>query len=194
MLQRITGPLALTAVLAATPLAWAQGGFLGGMSGSGAKPAPAPEVEPPPEPAPMPAPPPPAASPPVASPPAATPPIKPDGSTGFVGSWRGVYTCAQGKTGVDIDITPPSGGTIGGIIHFYAMRGNPGVPSGSFSVSGAAPQPGDRYLSLYPEAWIERPPGYVMVGVDLEVTTDGKAMGGRITGAPGCTSVILSRL
>lgn len=119
--------------------------------------------------------------------------MKPDKSNPFVGSWRGVYTCAQGKTGVDIDITPPSGGTINGVIHFYALADNPGVPDGSYSVSGAAPMPGDYRLALYPETWIQKPPGYVMVGVDLEVTADALAMGGSLIGAPGCTTVILGR-
>ncbi len=170
----------------ASPPAQAQSSFLGGMSGKPAQnPPPAAEPEPAPAPAPDPTP--------AAPAPAPFKPSAPAAATGFSGSWTGTYTCAQGLTGIDIMFDAPANGEITAVFSFYAVASNPGVPSGRFRVVGTAPGPGDRQLTLFPDAWIQRPTGYAMVGVDLQLTPDGKAMRGKLSGAPGCTTALLGR-
>ncbi|WP_133251501.1 hypothetical protein [Zavarzinia aquatilis] len=196
--------------------ALAQGSFLGGLTGKTAPASPAPEAPPaetPPAPAddsssslrPSRPQTPTAPTSPSATAPAPTSPgkgIAPSPSPapaptvdarGFAGVWSGTYTCAQGLTGVTFTFDAPAGGEISAVVAFYPVASNPGVPSGRFRVTGTAPAPGDRALIFYPDGWIERPPGYVMVGFELQLSSDDMALRATLSGAPGCTTALLGR-
>lgn len=192
-------------------------GLLGGLSGKGAPAAPAPAAPPVPEAPPA------AESPPVEPPADASssslrrpqPPTAPTGPSptapapapepveppsvaagsahGFAGAWTGTYTCAQGLTGVSFAFEPPEGGEISAVVSFYAVPSNPGVPSGSFRVRGNQPGPKDQSLTMFPDGWIKRPPGYVMVGFDLQLSGDDMALRATLSGAAGCTTALLGR-
>lgn len=84
----------------------------------------------------------------------------------LVGSWTGEYTCLQGGTGLKLTIAPGEAGTVHVVFAFFPLPDNPGAKQGSFESVGA--YDGDRLL-LKQQKWIERPPNYVMV--DLEVTS-----------------------
>lgn len=199
--------------------ALAQGSFLGGLTGKTAPSTPAPEAPPPEPPAAespsspggdassslRPSRPPTPAAP---TSPSATAPTSPGKGVapspapapaptvdahGFAGVWSGTYTCAQGLTGVTFTFDAPSGGEISAVVAFYPVASNPDVPSGRFRVTGTAPAPGDRALIFYPDGWIERPPGYVMVGFELQLSGDDMALRAKLSGAPGCTTALLGR-
>lgn len=184
---------------------WAQGSFLGGLTG---KAAPAPQA-PSPE-VPDPVSPPTEEStapdggtsslrpgrPPTPAAPTSPAPAEaaPEGAAhGFAGIWSGTYTCAQGLTGVTFAFDPPSGGEISAVVSFFPVEANPGVPAGRFRVTGPAPAPGDRAMVFYPDGWIEKPPGYVMVGFELRLSADDMALRAKLSGAPGCTTALLGR-
>lgn len=154
--------------------ALAQGSLLGGLagkSGKGPTEAPAPEPVPVPTPAPVPAP----------------------AKGSFTGVWQGTYTCAQGVTGLTLTFAAPAGGEVTAEVSFYAVASNPGVPSGRFTVVGSQPAPGDRKLEMFPLGWIERPPGYAMIGFDLELSADELALRASLNGAPDCTKALMAR-
>ncbi len=188
---------------------WAQGSFLGGLTG---KTAPAPQAPAPQAPAPeapdapaatdggssslRPSRPPTPAAPTSPVPGASPAPAEaaPEGAAhGFAGVWSGTYTCAQGLTGVTFAFDPPSGGEISAVVSFFPVESNPGVASGRFRVTGPAPGPGDRAMVFYPDGWIEKPPGYVMVGFELRLSADDMALRAKLSGAPGCTTALLGR-
>jgi hypothetical protein len=79
--------------------------------------------------------------------------------------WQGTYTCAQGRTGVNLTLDETCDGskcTVAAIFEFGAVKENPGVPHGSFRLTGESD---GKHYTLRPDAWIEQPPGWMMVGV-----------------------------
>jgi hypothetical protein len=78
----------------------------------------------------------------------------------FVGAWKGAYGCAQGVTGLTLTIEPPADGVVSATYEFYAVPENPGVPTGSFRMTGTYDA---GKLSLQGSEWIDQPPGYLMV-------------------------------
>jgi hypothetical protein len=78
----------------------------------------------------------------------------------YVGAWKGAYGCAQGVTGLTLTIDAAGDGQVGATYEFYAVPENPGVPSGSFRMTGT--YDGGK-LALQGSEWIEQPPGYLMV-------------------------------
>jgi len=93
--------------------------------------------------------------------------------------WQGTYTCAQGLTGVNLTIDERCVNkkcSVTAIFEFGAIKENPGLPHGSFRMTGESD--GTHY-ALRPDAWIEQPPGWFMVGVtatrdDAHHTMDGR--------------------
>lgn len=86
--------------------------------------------------------------------------------TALVGTWEGEYTCGQGETGLKLTIKDPAGDTLPATFEFFPLPENPSAKAGSYSMRGS--RTGDR-LVFRQEEWIDQPPGYVMV--DLEVTS-----------------------
>ena len=80
-----------------------------------------------------------------------------------VGVWTGTYTCNQGLSGVRLTITGAGGDTVRATAEFYAVPSNPGVPDGSYVLTGNYSASGG--LVLIPDYWINQPAGYEMVGL-----------------------------
>ena len=111
-------------------------------------------------------------------------------SRDVTGRWKGTYTCGQGLTGFDLDIADEGGGAVSAVFRFGPVESNPGVPNGSYSMTGRL-EP--RSLTLTPKAWIERPSGYVMVGLVAELPgADPDVLAGTVTNA-ACTTFRVSR-
>ncbi|WP_154814068.1 hypothetical protein [Actinophytocola xinjiangensis] len=97
-------------------------------------------------------------------------PDEPDGGGdlgALVGTWEGAYTCAQGETGAKLAIEAVDESTLKMTFEFFPLPENPDAKSGSYVLLGA--YSGSR-LVFTQEEWIEQPPNYVMV--DLEVTSE----------------------
>ena len=119
--------------------------------------------------------------------PAASPGLDPGSLTG---TWTGSYTCGQGKTGLRLVIEAAPDGTLIARFVFYAVPGNPGVPSGSFTMAGTYSAAG---LELTPDYWISQPPEYPMMGLNAGPPVKGDTI---LTGAipyPGCTTFTVTR-
>ncbi len=119
--------------------------------------------------------------------PAASPGLDPGRLTG---TWTGSYTCGQGKTGLRLVIDAAPGGTLIARFDFYAIRGNPGVPSGSFMMAGTYSARG---LELTPDYWIIQPPDYPMVGLHAGPPSKGDTILNGDVPNPGCTMFTVTR-
>ncbi|MEU6646258.1 hypothetical protein ABZ863_27445 [Saccharomonospora sp. NPDC046836] len=131
--------------------------------------------------------PPPSAERPVSST-SAVPSADPDPGTGgtidiaaLPGTWRGSYTCAQGATGLELEISEPDGDTVPAIFRFFPVDGGAPTPSGSFSTRGSE---ANGQFVFRQEAWIEQPEGYVMVDLGV-ASVENSTMTGRV-GGPSC--------
>jgi hypothetical protein len=116
---------------------------------------------------------------------------------GVLGTWKGTYTCAQGLTGLTLDIIQAQGndGSLHADFDFYAVAANPGVPSGSGTQHGTYLA---GHLTLTWQAFTTQPAGYV--GVDLNGSLGGsgatQTLSGTVTGVSGgsaCTTFALTR-
>jgi len=108
----------------------------------------------------------------------------------LTGTWTGTYLCPQGRTGLRLVLRAASNGALAATFDFYPVDGNPGVPSGSFTLTGSYSAQGFR---LRPGHWISKPPDYLMVS--LTGPAPGKndtTLTGAVTG-PGCTTFSVSR-
>jgi hypothetical protein len=106
------------------------------------------------------------------------------------GQWKGTYTCGQGLTGFNLDISDEGGGAVSAVFSFGPVESNPGVPNGSYSMTGRRDP---RSLTLTPNAWIEKPPGYVMVGLVAELQgKDPDVLSGTVTNS-ACTTFRVTR-
>jgi len=107
------------------------------------------------------------------------------------GSWHGTYVCAQGVTGLTLAITPSGPDSVTAVFSFYAVPGNPAVPSGEFTMSGRLGSRTGR-LALTPQEWKVRPPLYLSVGLDGVHDQRSGEYRGRVYG-PGCAGFRLRR-
>jgi hypothetical protein len=78
------------------------------------------------------------------------------------GDWEGTYGCSQGLTGLDLRVEATSSGKLTAFFDFYPVIANPGVPSGSFAMSGTYDADG---VTLSPGKWLVEPSGYETVGI-----------------------------
>ena len=111
-------------------------------------------------------------------------------AAGLAGTWTGTYVCSQGETGLRLAIQQASGGALTATFNFYAVPANPGVPSGSFTMTGTYSKTGMRLTHGH---WIRQPAGYEMV--DLSAPPPGNG-GDRLSGTvttSGCTTFALTR-
>ena len=117
-------------------------------------------------------------------------PAPPDDAASLTGTWAGTYVCSQGETGMTLSIVD-SAGDLEAIMEFYEVDGNPGVPSGAFAMEGTST---DGAVSLDGTEWIDQPDGYVMGGIEAEVTGSGavQQLAGTVD-SEGCTTFTLDR-
>src|SRR5262249_7642096 len=108
----------------------------------------------------------------------------------LTGTWTGSYTCGQGKTGLRLVIHPAPDGTLTATFDFYAVPGNPGIPSGSFTMTGTYSAAG---LDLMPDYWISQPPGYSMVGLNAGPPAKADTTLNGSVSYPGCTTFTVTR-
>jgi eukaryotic-like serine/threonine-protein kinase len=102
---------------------------------------------------------------------------------GLAGTWTGTYVCSQGKTGLRLAIQAAAGGTLTATFNFYAVPANPGVRSGSFTMTGTDSHAG---VNLTHGHWISEPAGYMMVDLSAPPASNGGAvLSGTVT-TPGC--------
>jgi hypothetical protein len=109
----------------------------------------------------------------------------------LTGTWTGSYTCAQGKTGLRLVIHAAPDGTLTATFDFYAVPGNPGVPSGSFTMTGT--YSAAMGLDLTPGHWISQPPGYSMVSLNAGPPAKGDIILNGNVSDPGCTTFTVTR-
>ncbi|MFI7705845.1 serine/threonine-protein kinase [Nonomuraea sp. NPDC049480] len=106
------------------------------------------------------------------------------------GRWTGTYQCSQGKTALELTITETSSGKLDAVFAFEADPSNPGVPSGSYAMSGRLD---GGILVLKGERWIDRPGQYIMVDIRATLTEDRpSAIEGTILGQ-GCSTFAVER-
>jgi hypothetical protein len=108
------------------------------------------------------------------------------------GAWVGRYTCAQGLTALDLTIEQPTPGRLRAQFHFSAVPSNPEVPEGCFLMTGRFD--GRDHVVLEPSARVDRPAGFVMVGLDGTLTAGASVLTGNVTQVPVCTTFTLSRV
>jgi hypothetical protein len=119
--------------------------------------------------------------------------LRADSAVSPLGDWHGSYTCVQGLTALDLSITATDISHVRALFHFNATPSNPKVPEGCFAMLGTF-EPGSRHIRLAPDAWILRPTGYIMVGLDGHLNSAGTKLTGRVTEAAGCTNFELQRV
>jgi hypothetical protein len=107
----------------------------------------------------------------------------------IAGVWTGTYTCNQGLTDLRLTINDSGGGALTATFDFSADPSNPGVPSGSFAMTGTYSASG---LVLNQDYWINEPDGYSMVNLTAPPPT-GNTIQGTVQGPGGCTSFSVSR-
>jgi eukaryotic-like serine/threonine-protein kinase len=111
-------------------------------------------------------------------------------SSGLAGTWTGTYVCSQGQTGLRLAIQTAAGGTLTATFNFYAVPANPGVPSGSFTMTGTSSRAG---VHLTHGHWIKEPAGYMMIDLSAPPASDGGAvLSGTVT-TPGCTTFTVKK-
>jgi hypothetical protein len=108
------------------------------------------------------------------------------------GDWEGTYVCSQGLTGLDLRVEASSSGKLTAFFDFYPVISNPGVPSGSYAMSGSYDALG---VTLSPGKWLVEPGGYNTVG--LSGATPGAKGVNTFSGSvsvSGCKTFLLHRL
>lgn len=107
--------------------------------------------------------------------------------------WSGAYHCAQGLTAVTLTLDVTGAGDATAIFAFGPLEENPSLPRGSYRMRGRLfPRGSSLQLRLDPDAWIDQPAGYMMVGLDVTVDTTRRYLDGRITDER-CGQVTLRR-
>lgn len=106
------------------------------------------------------------------------------------GTWIGTYQCAQGSTALELDISGSEDAIVARFA-FSADASNPGVPSGSFMMTGRFDAK-TATLTLVQQRWVNQPPGYIMVDMVGQIAATDRIYRGRIT-TEGCEGFLLKR-
>lgn len=126
----------------------------------------------------------------LATQPAPAPPSAGLSPAALTGTWTGSYVCSQGETGLSLDIDAAPGGALTATFNFYALPDNPGVPSGSFTMTGTYSAAG---VNLTPGQWISQPAGWEMVDLSSgPPVQNGTVLAGSVT-TPGCSTFTVTR-
>ncbi len=95
--------------------------------------------------------------------------------------WTGRYECAQGVTAVQLTLDVEPDGRARAIFDFGPLADNPTVPNGSFRLRGTTkPTDATITVALQPDEWIDRPPDYVMVGMEGQIDKTRRKLRGRM--------------
>ncbi len=117
----------------------------------------------------------------------------PADATGISGVYQGRYLCSQGITGLTLTLKGTPEGNVEATFDFYAVPENPGVPSGSYLMTGIFFS--DASLHLDPVRWIRQPPGYVMVPMRGKITEEeGRLVYKGTIPEPGCGAFYVVRV
>jgi hypothetical protein len=108
------------------------------------------------------------------------------------GAFKGRYTCGAGLAGLTVTITSDNRGRLRALLRFYDLPQNPGVPSGTYRLTGRLVST-SRQVTLIPQRWVVQPPGYTMTGIAGVLSRDGRTIAGRLTGDPACGAITLTR-
>ena len=81
--------------------------------------------------------------------------------------WNGFYACAQGASAMKLTVIDDDPTRITAVFAFGPTPGNPGVPRGAFTLRGIRR---GAEVELAPDAWLEQPDGYEMVGLNGRIT------------------------
>jgi len=112
---------------------------------------------------------------------------------GLTGTWKGQYVCGQGEAAAEVVISDVSDtGNVRGTFHFFPIQGRKNVADGEFAVIGSV-NPDLAVLNIQPGGWIRQPQGYFPIGFQAPYTPSATAMDGRLTNAPGCTTITLRK-
>jgi hypothetical protein len=108
--------------------------------------------------------------------------------------WLGRYLCAQGATGMHLTVDATEHATAIARFEFFPLDENPGVPPGSYKLTGivSADATGALSIDLTPEAWINQPTGYLMVGIVGSTDPARQTLKGKMD-HPTCTTFEATR-
>src|SRR5208282_1501867 len=96
------------------------------------------------------------------------------------GTWRGTYSCGQGKTAAELVISDVNDqGELHGTFHFFNLPNQRNVSPGEYTVSATYQASGNSF-SFTPVKWVLASPGYSMVGFNVSPESENKLIG-RIT-------------
>lgn len=110
----------------------------------------------------------------------------------YAGTWQGAYGCNQGVTGLTLTIEASVAGELSAIYEFYAVPENPGVPSGSYRMTGTYDA---GQILLQGEEWIDQPSNYLMVDYESnpDLGIDPNKLFGTVLGQ-GCTLFVMEKV
>ena len=108
----------------------------------------------------------------------------------MVGTWAGSYTCAQGLTGISLQVAPVKDSTVSVLEDFYPVPANPAVPEGSVRFRGTL---SGSTVRLTPISWVVHPAGYFLTPLAGALpSNNGSAFSGTVIGT-GCTTFSVRR-
>jgi WD40 repeat protein len=114
------------------------------------------------------------------------------GASMLAGTWNGTYYCPQGETGLRLVIQVGPGEELSATFTAYPLPSNPGVPAARFAMTGFY---SGRGIVLMPAYWINRPQGYIMVGLTGELAARGPhKITGEVAAPAGCTTFSVQKI
>jgi eukaryotic-like serine/threonine-protein kinase len=108
----------------------------------------------------------------------------------LAGTWTGTYTCSQGLTGLRLVIKTTPDSRLTATFNFYPVPANPGVPSGSYTMTGTSSAGG---VQLTHGHWIHEPSGYEMVDLSGPAPRNGGTLLSGTVTTSGCTTFSLTK-
>ena len=117
-------------------------------------------------------------------------PADPPALAALAGSWQGSYTCAQGLTGLTLQVGAEKAGAAPVMLSFYPVPANPAVPRGSATFRGTL---SGGTVRLTPVAWAVQPAGYEFTDFAGPLPkAGGSVFSGTVNGSE-CTTFSLRR-
>ncbi len=83
--------------------------------------------------------------------------------------WAGTYACAQGATALKLTVIDDDPARITAVFAFGPSPANPAVARGAFTLRG---ERRGGLVELRPDAWLEQPADYDMVGLSGRMAGD----------------------
>lgn len=111
----------------------------------------------------------------------------------ITGEWKGTYTCRQGLTGLTLTVSESTEDEVKAIFSFYPIDSNPNIPSGSFNMKSEYTE--NSTLNLKEVSWINKPSGYVMVGLNGSFNSSFNTYSGSVESTTAnCTTFSLTKV